>query len=257
MFTVEEDQSTNIQASNLSDYNEALVNAVYSRPALYDYRIPIKERTSGMIIGLLDRILFLSHPEYHEQNIRDLINVLLKNGYPLNIIFSTINLRIKKLSKRRNIYVNNMFSENDTDVCNERKFFTIPYIDKISEKFYSIANKINQRVAYKSVNLNSVIKLGKDRLKIMDNTGVVYKIDCLKVGTRIKEHQYDIKKHKETDSVLANYPEKKSTYEGRLKSFEPYHEDGVTRQSHSGIIIVILTKDICDNCDNFGSSVLV
>ncbi|KYN21740.1 hypothetical protein ALC57_05882, partial [Trachymyrmex cornetzi] len=40
-------------------------------------------------------------------------------------------------------------------------------------------------------------------------------------------------------------------YEGRLKSFEPHHEDGVTRQSHSGIIIVILTKDICDSCGHF------
>ncbi|XP_018359902.1 PREDICTED: uncharacterized protein K02A2.6-like [Trachymyrmex cornetzi] len=39
---LEKDQSTNIQASNISDYNEALVNAVYSRPALYDHRIPIK-----------------------------------------------------------------------------------------------------------------------------------------------------------------------------------------------------------------------
>ncbi|KYM95847.1 hypothetical protein ALC62_13498 [Cyphomyrmex costatus] len=45
---IEKDQSTNIQTSNnnISDYNEALVNAVYSRPALYDHRIPIKERTS-------------------------------------------------------------------------------------------------------------------------------------------------------------------------------------------------------------------
>ena len=46
-------------------------------------------------------------------------------------------------------------------------------------------------------------------------------------------------------------------YEGRLKSFEPHHEDGATRQSHSGIIIVILTKDICDNCGQFGRLVLV
>lgn len=43
---VEKDQSIDIQASNVTDYNEALINAVYARPALYNYRIPLKERTS-------------------------------------------------------------------------------------------------------------------------------------------------------------------------------------------------------------------
>ncbi|XP_039301705.1 uncharacterized protein LOC105204915 [Solenopsis invicta] len=43
---IEKDQSIDIQASNVTDYNEALINAVYARPALYNYRIPLKERTS-------------------------------------------------------------------------------------------------------------------------------------------------------------------------------------------------------------------
>ncbi|XP_071653252.1 uncharacterized protein [Temnothorax longispinosus] len=43
---IEKDQSTSIQTTNTSEYNEALVNAVYSRPALYDHRIPLKDRTS-------------------------------------------------------------------------------------------------------------------------------------------------------------------------------------------------------------------
>ncbi|XP_072750823.1 uncharacterized protein [Anoplolepis gracilipes] len=42
---IERDESIDIQASNSGDYNEALINAVYARPALYDHRIPIKERT--------------------------------------------------------------------------------------------------------------------------------------------------------------------------------------------------------------------
>jgi len=55
IFTVEKNQSTDIQASNTNDiqanntndyYNEALINVVCARRALYDHRLPIKERTS-------------------------------------------------------------------------------------------------------------------------------------------------------------------------------------------------------------------
>jgi len=42
-----------------------------------------------IIIGQLDRVLFLSHPEYHNKYIVDLITVLLKNEYRLDIIFFT------------------------------------------------------------------------------------------------------------------------------------------------------------------------
>ncbi|KAG5324482.1 NU5M oxidoreductase, partial [Acromyrmex heyeri] len=51
----------------------------------------------GVIIGQLDRILFLSHPKFHEKNISELIHMLLSNGYPLKFIFSTIKNRIKTL----------------------------------------------------------------------------------------------------------------------------------------------------------------
>jgi len=59
---------------------------------------------------------------------------LLKNGYPLDI-FSIIN-RIKTLSKRIDLY-NNDHSIDD----NIKKFFPIPYVKKISEKFKMITEK--------------------------------------------------------------------------------------------------------------------
>jgi len=43
------------------------------------------------VIGQLDRILFLSHSKFHEKNIISLINILQKNGYPLEFLFATIN----------------------------------------------------------------------------------------------------------------------------------------------------------------------
>ncbi|KYN15594.1 hypothetical protein ALC57_12179 [Trachymyrmex cornetzi] len=132
----------------------------------------------GVIIGLLDRILFL-HPDYHKNNIKELINILLMNGYPLHIIFSTINCRIKKLSKRNELYVNDIMKNNLTnETLTFNNYFTIPYVKNISEKFISIANKINHKVAYKPMNnLTSVIKLGKDKLHKMEFSNVVYKIE--------------------------------------------------------------------------------
>ena len=58
--------------------------------------------------------------------------------------------------------------------------------------------------------LNSIIKRGKDVTDRFDNVGVVYKINCLdcsksyvgetkrKLGTRINEHQRDVKIKKDT-----------------------------------------------------------
>jgi len=51
----------------------------------------------GTIFNLIDRAVLLSHPRYHQKNIELWINLLLNNGYPLNIIFE----RIKKKGLKR------------------------------------------------------------------------------------------------------------------------------------------------------------
>jgi len=44
-----------------------------------------------MMYGLIDRAFLLSHPSYHQKNIELVIELLLENGYPLNLIFEKIN----------------------------------------------------------------------------------------------------------------------------------------------------------------------
>ncbi|KYN30216.1 hypothetical protein ALC57_00353 [Trachymyrmex cornetzi] len=148
-----------------------------------------------------------------------MINVLLSNGYPLDIIFSTINNRIKMLSRKKNVYVNDTINNNDSnDNNNIKKYFTIPYINEISEKFKTIVEKNNFKVRYKPMNtLNSVIKLDKDKLEKMEQCDVVYKISCLdcdssyagqtkrKVKTRIKEHMANIRKLKDSRTVISEH----------------------------------------------------
>ena len=91
----------------------------------------------GVIIGQLDRILFLSHPKFQEKNISDLVHTLLMNGYPFEFIFSTIKNRIKTLENRTNLDKNSECNnnENDSNSNLRKKFFVIPYLSKVLEKF--------------------------------------------------------------------------------------------------------------------------
>jgi len=50
-----------------------------------------------VIFGLTDKIIHLSYPRFQQKNFIEYISLLLKNGYPLDFIFSNIQNRIKKI----------------------------------------------------------------------------------------------------------------------------------------------------------------
>jgi len=109
-------------------------------------------------------------------------------------------------------------SNSNTELTEDNKFFfTIPYVNGISEKFKKISKKHDLKLAYSSVNsLNKFITTGKDKLNSLGSCDVVYKINCQDcnasyVGqtkrllkTRIKEHVNDIKKSG-SPSVISNH----------------------------------------------------
>jgi len=175
---------------------------------------PVSQKKS-IVYGLIDRILLLSHPKFHEKNLVHAINTLLNNCFPLPFIFATINTRIKML-----IYNNNNNKKNFNNQCSQKiqkNFFTIPYVKSISESFLPITRKYGFDTAYSVLNkLNKIIKRGKDKIDPMSKNDVVYKISCSNcdmsyVGqtkrqlcTRIKEHMSDIKK-KNGLSVVSNH----------------------------------------------------
>src|SRR5436190_7280107 len=51
----------------------------------------------GTVIGLIDRVLYLSHPKFHSNNFSFIIDVLINNSYPIDFIFKIIQERIKLL----------------------------------------------------------------------------------------------------------------------------------------------------------------
>jgi len=73
----------------------------------------------GIIYGLIDKAFLLSHPRFYQKNIEFIIDILLENGYPLDLIIDKIKNRLKTL-----IYSNRNFNNNincSEDINNNKK----------------------------------------------------------------------------------------------------------------------------------------
>jgi len=58
------------------------------------YSHPVSHKR-GIIFGMIDKIILLFHPRFHQKNLIDAVNTLLNNCYPLAFIFDNIRSRIK------------------------------------------------------------------------------------------------------------------------------------------------------------------
>jgi len=121
-------------------------------------------------------------------------------------------------SKKEFLTVFNNTIDNIVDPTSERKFFTIPYLNSISESFIPVIKKYCYDIAFTIPHtLNTFIKGGKDSLDPMSHLGVVYKMtfhDCnasyvgqtkRQLRTRIKEHVSDINKKNGSPSVISEH----------------------------------------------------
>jgi len=87
----------------------------------------------GTIISLIDRVITLSHPEFHKENFDYSIKILIDNGYPLDLIFSTIR---KRLYLKFNHSIHKKHSQTINIHTSKREiYFTMPYFSFIAKKF--------------------------------------------------------------------------------------------------------------------------
>jgi len=173
----------------------------------------------GMIYGLIDRALCLSHPSFHQKNIEFIIGTLLDNGYPLAFIFDKLKKRIKRtlnLKKSANHPQNNNNTESG---CPDiKKILVIPYINNISEMVASTIDKSRHIVGYRTLNnLGSFVKVHKDTVETYANNNVVYKISCndceasyvgqtkRQLKTRVNEHFRNISSTSANPSVITEH----------------------------------------------------
>jgi len=165
---------------------------------------------------MVDKTILLS--QFHQKNLIESVKVLLNNSYPLTFIFNTIRSRILLHSKKESLTVFNNTNGNIVDPTSEREFFTIPYLNTISESFIPLIKKYGYDIAFSIPHtLNTFIKCGNDSLDPMSHQGVVYKISCYdcdafyvrqtkrQLRTRIKEHVSDINKKSNSPSVISEH----------------------------------------------------
>jgi len=167
----------------------------------------------GVICNLIDKVLNLSHPDFQQRNLTLMINILLDNSYPLELIFSLIK---KRLHSR---FHTNFHKHKNNSEDDDKKYFVMPYVGSSSEKIVQFFKNIpNVNVAFFGLNkLNSIIKAHKDILPTYAQSNVVYKISCLHcnatyVGqtrrllkTRIEEHRSHIKRITNQSSVITEH----------------------------------------------------
>jgi len=136
----------------------------------------------------------------------------LENDYPLRFVFDTINTRLKYLIRlRQNRTVKNPNKSN-------KKWFAVPFIRSVSEKFKHAIKGVDAGIAYYSLNkLGSIIKRHKDCLPDSYKMNVVYKLKCSdcnasyvgqtcrSLKTRIAEHRNHINRNTKTQSVITEH----------------------------------------------------
>jgi len=94
----------------------------------------------------------LSHPMVHEKNLKEIINTLLENCFPLPFIFTTINTRIKTLANRT---VRDIENTNCLLQINERNFFLISnlFLKVFVEKFKKNITKKQEKRILKKISM--------------------------------------------------------------------------------------------------------
>jgi len=131
----------------------------------------------------------------------------------MDLINKKINERLIIIKKNKTME-NEKTKENNTDIS---KVLVVPYIRGISDGIKRIVKNCMEVRFTIPKKLDSLIKNGKDKLDIGQNTGVVYRIDCkdydqVYIGqtkrhleTRVKEHMNNIKNSSGNYSVVTNH----------------------------------------------------
>jgi len=170
-----------------------------------------------MMYGLIDRAFLLSHLSY-QKNIELVIELLLENGYPFNLIFEKISNRIKTFIYNNRSLNKNKNQDKNNNCSAEMNKKVIPYIKKISESVTAIIDQSKYIISYRVLNnLGKFIKVHKDSNNLFNNNNVVYEISCSdcnasyvgqtkrQLKTRIKEHCNNYKLLSSNPSVITEH----------------------------------------------------
>lgn len=209
-FTVEKEENNRIPFLDVMLIREGEnVLTEWYRKSINSNRIlnfysshPLNQKVA-IIKSMKFKIEKLCSNEFQERNFHIAKNILINNNYPENLIHT--------------IFADNRPRITNTTPENNIKYYKLPFVNGLSQNLKRcLENENNVRVTfYNDKSLGSLFNNNKDKLPVELKSNVIYQIpcDCGKqyigqtkqwLGSRIKNHKYDIK-NKKTSTALSNH----------------------------------------------------
>lgn len=137
----------------------------------YQSNLPIYIKTN-FIKSMSKRIIMLSHPQFHKQNLLKFQILLQSNGYPLTIIH-------KYISNTISSPLSNNHHNTPTDQQSIKKYVPFPYIPEISHKIALLLKNEPISLTHKPLlKIKSLHAKIKDPTPTLECSNIIYKIDC-------------------------------------------------------------------------------
>lgn len=212
-FTVEKELNNKINFLDVTvHHNQEILKTEWYTKKTWSARYlnfkshhPINQRKS-VIIGLADRAIQLSDPEYREAAITKAKEALQLNNYPLQLINKIFKDRIHSFYNTKQIK-----NQNNTK---KTKYVSIPFVNGLSQQLQHLWNKYDINVCHKShILLSSNFSRLKTKTPQNKKSNIIYEIPCndcngVYIGqtsqyleNRIKSHKYD----KKNATALTNH----------------------------------------------------
>lgn len=153
-----------------------------------------KNQKNSVIIGLTDRAIHLTSPEYRPEILKRVKSILIDNHFPEKTI--------SRITKQRiHLFYNSTKKSSSKDPNN--KYIAMPYAFGLSEKLKHILSKHNITICHKAHNLiGSLFTVLKSKTPNKKKSNVIYSIPCLNcpkkyigmttqlLENRLKGHKY-------------------------------------------------------------------
>ena len=209
--------------------DESIKTSWYQKPTWsgrylnYNSHHPKNQKLS-VIIGLIDRAVQLTSPEYRPEALKKARDVLKSNHFPQKLINRIFKQRIHK------------FYNNHTKTLNtitNTTYIAFPYTNELSEKIKYTLSKYNINVCHKSQSLlNSLYTPLKSKIPIKKISNIIYSIQCLNclktyigLTTQLLENRINGHKYTKNATTALHKHEHTEKYEFDFKNAKVRNQD--------------------------------
>lgn len=180
--------------------NQSIITDWYRKPTFSGRYInfysshPYNQKVNTLA-ALKNRILKISHPSFHMQNLNLLKQFFSNNGYPPWLINRILFNRAAEAPRAPNVVTDEV-----------SKYIRFPYIPEVSHSIAALFKQFPIKLGYYNLFKNALFTKCKDKTPTEFKSGIVYSIPCAQcesiyIGqtkqylvTRMKQHANDVKK---------------------------------------------------------------